>query len=147
MHKTRTIGKRRQGYASSWFVAPMLSEVAVRLIQSGKLAKLFSERRQQALDRYALFVDAFPAVVKLQAPPFFGWLPLSREWTSGSFVAAARSRGILVTPPMASTVNETDQSGVRICLGAMKDLGELSNVLQVLRDLSVARPLSVLSVA
>ncbi|PII38961.1 hypothetical protein T190_12185 [Sinorhizobium meliloti CCBAU 01290] len=35
-------------HASSWFVAPMLSEMAVRLIENGKLDDLVRERRNQA---------------------------------------------------------------------------------------------------
>lgn len=134
-------------HASTWFVAPMLSEVAVRLIETGRLESLLAERRRQAVDRYAMFAVAFPAAEKLRAPPFFGWLPLPEDWTAASFVAAARSRGIAVTPPMASMVGDIDPGGVRVCLGAMKDLAELSSILQVLREVTASRPANVLSVA
>ncbi|TIW16997.1 MAG: PLP-dependent aminotransferase family protein, partial [Mesorhizobium sp.] len=39
-------------HASAWFVAPMLGEAVVRLIENGKLEEVLRERRRQALERY-----------------------------------------------------------------------------------------------
>ncbi|WP_081163225.1 PLP-dependent aminotransferase family protein, partial [Ensifer aridi] len=113
-------------HASAWYVAPMLSEAVVRLIQNGKFEELLSERRRQAQERYRAFVTTFPDAEKLQSPPFYGWLPLPSEWSADQFTAAARTRGILVTPPIASAVGEDEPGAVRICLGAPKDLKQLS---------------------
>ncbi|WP_027535756.1 PLP-dependent aminotransferase family protein [Bradyrhizobium sp. WSM3983] len=134
-------------HASAWFVAPMLSEAVVRLIESGKLGELLRERRLQALERYRVFLDVFPKAEKLQFPAFYGWLPLPKEWSADQFSAAARGRGILVTPRIASTVGEGDPGAIRLCLGAPNDLNELSNVLQILRDILGGRPANVVSVA
>lgn len=134
-------------HASAWFVAPMLSEAAVRLIEGGKLEELLRERREQALERYQLFLEVFAEGAKLRSPPFFAWLPLPPEWSADQFAAAARSRGILVTPPVASSVRDSDPGAIRICLGSPKDLSELSNVLYSLRDILVRRPVNVVSVA
>ncbi|MDX8469743.1 PLP-dependent aminotransferase family protein [Mesorhizobium sp. VK23B] len=134
-------------HASAWFVAPMLSEAVVRLIESGKLDELLRERRRQALERYRVFLDIFPNAPKLQFPAFYVWLPLPQEWSADQFAIAARGRGILVTPPIASAVGELDPGAVRICLGAPKDLKELTNILQVLRDILASQPASVASVA
>ncbi|MFK0692119.1 PLP-dependent aminotransferase family protein [Mesorhizobium sp. IMUNJ 23033] len=134
-------------HASAWFVAPMLSEVLVRLIENGKLDELVCERRQQALDRYGVFLDIFPKAPKLQFPAFYAWLPLPHEWSADQLTAAARARSILVTPPIASAVGEGDPGGIRICLGAPKDSRELSTVLQILRDILGRHPIRVASVA
>ncbi|TJW30788.1 MAG: aminotransferase class I/II-fold pyridoxal phosphate-dependent enzyme, partial [Mesorhizobium sp.] len=122
-------------HASAWFVAPMLGEAVVRMIENGKLEELLRERRRQALERYRVFMDVFPKAPRLQFPAFFGWLPLPQEWSADQFAAAARGRGILVTPPIASAVGEGDPGAIRICLGAPKDLIELSDVLQILCDI------------
>lgn len=134
-------------HASAWFVAPMLSEAVVRLIESGKLEELLRERRQQALERYRVFLDVFPKAENLQFPAFYGWLPLPQDWSADQFTAAARARGILVTPRIASAVGEGDPGAVRVCLGAPNDLKELSNALQILRDILSRRPVNVASVA
>ncbi|MET2833100.1 PLP-dependent aminotransferase family protein, partial [Mesorhizobium shangrilense] len=126
---------------------PMLSEAVVRLIENGKLEELLRERRRQALERYRVFLEVFPNATKLQFPAFFGWLPLPPEWSADRFAAAARGRGIFVTPPIASGVGEADPGAIRICLGAPKDLRELSDVLQALRDILSRHPASVVSVA
>ncbi|KLK89601.1 transcriptional regulator [Microvirga vignae] len=134
-------------HASSWFVAPMLSEMAVRLIESGKLDELVRERRQQALDRYRVFSGIFPAAERLKFPPFYGWLPLPPEWSAVDFASAARRHNILVTPPIASTVDDADPGAIRVCLGGPKDLTELSNALYTLNEVITRPPLNVFSVA
>ncbi|MCK1405250.1 PLP-dependent aminotransferase family protein [Bradyrhizobium sp. 76] len=134
-------------HASAWFVAPMLSEVVVRLIESGKLEHLLRERRLQALERYRVFLDVFPKAAKLQCPAFYAWLPLPREWSADQFAAAARGRGILVTPRIAFAVNDGDPGATRICLGAPKDVVALSDALQTLREILVRHPVNVVSVA
>ncbi|KUM26746.1 transcriptional regulator [Mesorhizobium loti] len=134
-------------HASAWFVAPMLGETVVRLIGSGKLDELLVERRRDALERYRLLLEVFPNVARLPSPAFYGWLPLPREWSSDQFVSAARARGILVTPPVASAVREAEPGAVRICLGAPKSPMELHSVLRVLRDILKRHPVNVASVA
>lgn len=134
-------------HASAWFVAPMLSETVLRLIESGKLEELLRERRVQALERYRVFLDVFPKAERLRFPAFYGWLPLPKEWSADQFAAAARARGILVTPRIASAVGETEPGAVRICLGAPKDTKELSNALQTLYDILRRHPVNVVSVA
>ncbi|WP_342740072.1 PLP-dependent aminotransferase family protein [Bradyrhizobium sp. B117] len=134
-------------HASAWFVAPMLSEIVVRLVESGKLEELLRERRLQALERYRVFLDVFPKAAKLQFPAFYGWLPLPPEWSADQFAAAARGRGILVTPRIASAVGDGDPGATRICLGAPRDIVALSDVLQTLRDILARHPINVVSVA
>ncbi|WP_085033601.1 PLP-dependent aminotransferase family protein [Ensifer aridi] len=134
-------------HASAWFVAPLLSEAVVRLIENGKLEELLRARRRQALERYRVFLDVFPEATKLQFPAFYAWSPLPPKWSADQFAAAARVRGIFVTPPIASAVGERDPGAIRICLGAPKDLRELSDVLQTLRDLLGRHPVNVVSVA
>ncbi|MHC2584776.1 DNA-binding transcriptional MocR family regulator [Bradyrhizobium diazoefficiens] len=80
-------------HASAWFVAPILSEVVVRLIESGQLEKLLRERRLQALERYRVILHIFPKAAQLQFPAFYGWLPLHQEWSADQFAATARGRG------------------------------------------------------
>lgn len=134
-------------HASSWFVAPVLSEIAVRLIQGGKLDQLVRERRQQALDRYRVFSGIFPAAQKLKFAPFFGWLPLPPKWSANGFASAARHHSIVLTPPSASMVDEADPGAIRVCLGGPKDLAQLSNALHTLHEIIARPPLDVFSVA
>ncbi|WP_201836504.1 PLP-dependent aminotransferase family protein [Microvirga zambiensis] len=134
-------------HASSWFVAPVLSEMAVRLIESGRLDELVRERRQQAIERYRVFSGIFPAAERLKFPPFYGWLPLPPDWTAVGFASATRRHNILVTPPIASTVDDTDPGAIRICLGGAKDLTELSSALYTLNEIIARPPMNVFSVA
>lgn len=134
-------------HASSWFAAPLLSEMAARLIASGKLDELARERRQQALDRYRVFSGILPAAEKVKLPPFYGWLPLPPEWSAIGFASAARRHSILVTPPNASMVDDADPGAIRVCLGGPKDLAELSNALHTLHEIITRPPPNVFSVA
>ncbi|EIG61166.1 PLP-dependent aminotransferase family protein [Bradyrhizobium sp. WSM1253] len=134
-------------HASAWFVAPMVSETVLRLIERGKLEELLRERRLQALERYRAFLDVFPKAERLQFPAFYGWLPLPQGWSADQFAVAARARSILVTPRIASAVGDTEPGAVRICLGAPKNLKELSDVLQTLYDILRRHPVNVVSVA
>ncbi|QRM32250.1 PLP-dependent aminotransferase family protein [Microvirga sp. VF16] len=134
-------------HASAWFVAPMLSEMAVRLYDSGKLDDLIRERRHQALDRYRVFSGVFPTAEKLRFPPFFGWLPLPVEWSAAGLASATRRHNIIVTPPIASTVDDADPGAIRVCLGGAKDLTELSHALYTLNEIIARPPMNVFSVA
>ncbi|CDZ30835.1 PLP-dependent aminotransferase family protein [Neorhizobium galegae] len=134
-------------HASSWFVAPILSEMAVRLIENGQLDELVRERRHQAKERYRMFSDIFPTVEPLEYPPFYGWLPLPSEWSASSFASAARRKNILVTPPVASSVDETDPGAIRVCLGGLKDLNDLSDALYTLNEVITRPPPNVFSFA
>ncbi|WP_084674097.1 aminotransferase-like domain-containing protein [Methylobacterium sp. WSM2598] len=134
-------------HASSWFAAPILGDLAVRLLESGRLDELIRERRRQATERYRLFAKFFPYAEKLDNPPFYAWLPLPQEWSASRFTSAARGQGILVTPPTASTVDDDDPGAVRVCLGAPDDLSELSDALSILSEILARPPLSVFSVA
>ncbi|WP_333921682.1 MULTISPECIES: hypothetical protein [unclassified Bradyrhizobium] len=123
-------------HASAWFVAPIPSEVVVRLIDGGQLETLLRERRLQALERYRVILHIFPKAAKLQFPAFYGWLPLPQEWSADQFAAAAaRGRGILVIPRIAAAVGKGDPGASRICLGAPRDVVALSDVLQTLRNI------------
>lgn len=133
-------------HGSAWFANSMLSEVLVRLIDDGRLEALIDERRRAACDRYRVFTSVFEEVEKLSCPPFFGWLPLPRNWSANDFVAMAQGGGILVTPAASSSVGTQDPRGVRICLGGPKDLTDLEASLRNLaRLLERGRP--VFSVA
>lgn len=134
-------------HASSWFAAPMLTEMVVRLIESGKLDGLVKERRRQAVERYRVFSSFFPEAEKLEAPAFYGWLPLPLEWSAAGYASAARAIGVLVTPPIASTVDDNDPGAVRVCLGAPDDIDELTHALSALSEVRARPPLNIFSVA
>lgn len=135
-------------HASAWFVTPALSEIAVRLIESGRLAELIAERRVQAVERHRIFTGIFGGeAVQPEFPGFYGWLKLRGEWSAMGFFSAARSIGILVTPPDASSVDEADPGGIRICLGGLQDLSMLDTALRRLERLAEKRSWNVLSVA
>ncbi|MCK1480652.1 PLP-dependent aminotransferase family protein [Bradyrhizobium sp. 197] len=134
-------------HASCWYLPPMLSEMAVRLIESRKLDDLVHVRRQQAIERYRVFSDVFPAAEKLKFPPFYGWLPLPSQWSASAFASAARRRGILVTPPNASMVDDAEPGAIRVCLGGPNGLPELSSALHTLHEIITRPPSNVFSVA
>ncbi|CDZ30844.1 PLP-dependent aminotransferase family protein [Neorhizobium galegae] len=134
-------------HASAWYASPIFSEAVVRLLRDGNLEDLLRERRKQAQERYSVFFNTFSNAEKLKCPAFYGWLRLPTEWAAGQFTAAAGSRGILVTPPGASAVRESEPGAVRICLGAPKDTKTLTQVLHTLNDILSSRPIDVDSVA
>ena len=69
------------------------------------------------------------------------WLSLPKPWRAESYVEAARRAGVAVTAASAFAVGRAaSPEAVRLCLGAARDLDELSRAMGRLAALLAGSP-------
>jgi len=133
--------------ATVWMAAPMMAEIARRLIGDGTAHRLADSRRQEARARQNLARHALGALGWRANPvALHGWLKLSDPWRADDFAIAAAAKGAPVTPIGAFAVTRTKEQAVRICLGAASDRACLARALAELAGLLAAAPEPYLSV-
>ena len=123
--------------ATTWAVAPLTAAVASLWIRDGTADRLLEARRHEARARQAI-ARARLAGADLDAKPeaYYLWLRLPEPWRGDAFAAAARARGVLVTPAEAFAVGrEPAPHAVRICVGAARTREALARGLDVVAEL------------
>jgi DNA-binding transcriptional MocR family regulator len=116
--------------------APALfAEVAARMIRSGEMEKLLAAKREEAVVRQKIAADAFKGLNTTAHPTSFHvWIDLPKTIPAGPFAAQLKAEGIVVSPSSASAVGETNANGIRVALGAIRDLNELKTGVLRLRS-------------
>jgi DNA-binding transcriptional MocR family regulator len=133
--------------ATVWMAAPIMAEIARRLIADGTAQRLAEARRQEARARQNLARHALGALGWRAHPVgLHGWLRLSDPWRADDFAMAAAAKGAPVTPIGAFAVTRTKEQAVRICLGAASDRTCLARALGELAGILAAAPEPYLSV-
>jgi DNA-binding transcriptional MocR family regulator len=123
--------------ATTWAVAPLTAAVASLWIRDGTADRLLAARRGEARERQAI-ARARLAGADLDAKPeaYYLWLRLPEPWRGDAFAAAARARGVLVTPAEAFAVGrEPAPHAVRICVGAARTREALGRGLDAVAEL------------
>ena len=123
--------------ATTWAVAPLTAAVASLWIRDGTADRLLEARRGEARERQAI-ARARLAGADLDAKPeaYYLWLRLPEPWRGDAFAAAARARGVLVTPAEAFAVGrEPAPHAVRICIGAARTREALGRGLDAVAEL------------
>ena len=123
--------------ATTWAVAPLTAAVASLWIRDGTADRLLEARRGEARARQAI-ARARLAGADLDAKPeaYYLWLRLPEPWRGDAFAAAARARGVLVTPAEAFAVGrEPAPHAVRICVGAARTREALGRGLDAVAEL------------
>jgi DNA-binding transcriptional MocR family regulator len=123
--------------ATTWAVAPLTAAVASLWIRDGTADRLLEARRREARERQAV-ARARLAGRDLDAKPeaYYLWLRLPEPWRGDAFAAAARSRGVLVTPAEAFAVGrEPAPHAVRLCIGAARTREALGRGLDAVAEL------------
>lgn len=125
--------------ATAWMATPAAVEVGCRMIENGTLGQLVDQRRAEARSRRKLAAEILGRHVAplsdTDPASFHLWLPLPREWPAAQIVAAARRRGVNLTPPEAVAVDDMSPNGVRLCIGGPETLEDLRRGLEVLLEL------------
>jgi len=127
---------------TTWMAAPLMAEIAATWIADGTAEAILRRKRKEAAARQRLvgkLLGAFRG--SSHSPAYHAWLSLPKPWRSEAFAEAARRRGVGVTPAAAFAIGRAGvPDGVRICLGAARDRGDLERGLRVLADLLAAAP-------
>jgi DNA-binding transcriptional MocR family regulator len=123
--------------ATTWAVAPLTAAVASAWIRDGTADALLRARREEARARQAVARERLVgADMETKPEAYYLWLRLPEPWRRDSFVAEARSRGVLLTPAEAFAVRrEPAPHAVRLCLGAARSREALGRGLDVVAGL------------
>jgi|JI10StandDraft_1071094.scaffolds.fasta_scaffold15653_8 DNA-binding transcriptional MocR family regulator len=129
--------------ASVMMTNPIINEVAAQMIESGDAERIMQGNRIDAAQRQQIARRIIPKVFdSCEKEAAHLWLPLPAPWTSASFVAVARERGVSIwsadsfyhglgSPPAA----------VRLGLGAAGSHERLQRALTILYELLQSDPM------
>jgi DNA-binding transcriptional MocR family regulator len=133
--------------STTYMATPLTARIATTWIEDGDADRLVMRKRETAARRQAIASEALagarfdthPAALHL-------WLHLPETWRADDFAAAARRRGVGVTPAAAFAVGRAAPNGVRVCLGTPDSEAGLRRALEILAELLRAAPEPYLSV-
>jgi DNA-binding transcriptional MocR family regulator len=134
--------------ATVWMAAPLMAEIVSEWIRDGTAERLVEQKRKEARARQEIAKRIFHGL-RFRAHPlsFHLWLELPEPWRSDEFIAHARRRNILVTPPEAFVPGrEEAPHAVRVCLGAPRTRLQLEKGLKTIREILHSSPKPNLSI-
>lgn len=122
--------------ASTLFTSPVVAEIAASVIEDGTAARLAAQRREEiaARARIARKILGRHAGSSDERSSHL-WIPLPQRWTSESFAAAARARGVRVATASQFAMTKDVPNAIRISIGAPSSASELESALGVLESL------------
>src|SRR5262245_33790492 len=124
---------------TTWMTSPITAGIAARWITDGTAGVLIGRQRQTTLERQRLArtLLAEHAIIGNEHA-LHVWLSLPAPWRSTEFAEYARSRGVAVLPSenMAAEAGYRPQF-VRVSLGAVSDLEDLTQGVRILRTIIV----------
>ncbi len=123
--------------ATGWMAVPTMAETVTRLIQNGGLSRQVMLKREKAAQRDEVVRRVLKGWLPVrQAPPCFHvWLPLPMGRTLNALIAQAAQAGITLAPPGALRPHDPASLGVRLCLGAAANEGDLEKALVEVRSI------------
>lgn len=134
--------------ATVWMAAPLMAEIASEWIKDGTAELLVEQKRTEAVARQEIARRILHGL-RFSAHPisFHIWLELPDPWRNDEFIAQARRRGVLVTPPEAFVPGrEEAPHAVRVCLGAARTRIQLEKGLRIIREILQSSPKPNLSI-
>jgi DNA-binding transcriptional MocR family regulator len=137
--------------ASIYMAQPLMAAVASRWMADGTVDRLAAEKRRLAAARQAIVQTVFgspPSGAKLVSDPasLHCWLILPAGWRAEEFAAAARQRGVGITPAAAFAVGAAAPEAVRFCLGTPETGEQLGRAVRALAATLSENPSPYLSV-
>ncbi|MEV6803824.1 PLP-dependent aminotransferase family protein [Streptomyces sp. NPDC051132] len=119
--------------SGGWSAGGFALEAVVRWLGDGTVDRLVAAKRQDARRRQRLVAEKLSDfTVRSDPAACFAWWELPAPWRADTFTAAARARGIAVTPGTAFSVGPgRTPDAVRLGLGSVPER-ELARALTVL---------------
>ena len=129
-------------HTSLYMTTPLTAEITARWIREGHAERLMRGQRDAVEARHVLARNLmgshYPGELRR---PLHLWLELPEPWRSHDFVAAARRRGVAVTPADVFAVGRASAPhAVRLALGAPRSEAVLARGLTIVRELLDAAP-------
>jgi len=129
-----------------WSTVIMASPIGADLlsgwIEDGTAARIADWKRHEIAARQTMARRLLQGErIQTHAASPHLWLHLPLRWTSDSFVALARSRGVILNPSRQFAVGEPEPRTVRICLGTPRTRAGLDQALTIVRGALLSQPL------
>lgn len=122
--------------AISWMASPLLAELFSRWLEEGAVDRMVAWKRYEARARRELLEQYLPVRTDSHRASSHVWVPLPEPWRAADFTAAARRRGVVITPAETFVAGrETADHAVRICLGTPGARDEVARGLAILGEL------------
>jgi DNA-binding transcriptional MocR family regulator len=137
----RVLGMSTAIRSGAWGSTGFALEGCTRLMADGTVSTIVAAKRRDAAERQRLLRQMLAGLL-VQSDPraYHAWLTLPDPWRADTFVAAAASRGIAITPAAAFAVGPGHApNAVRIAL-ASPTMTVLASALQRLSDLARLGP-------
>jgi DNA-binding transcriptional MocR family regulator len=117
-------------WATMIMPSPIGADLFCGWIEDGTAARIAEWKRHETAARQAVAGRILKGE-KVQTHPSSPhlWLHLPTRWSSDAFVAAARSRGVIVNGSSEFAVGDQQPRGVRLCLGTPRTRAGLEQAL------------------
>lgn len=127
--------------ATLLMASPISAALAARWITSGTAQAMRDAIRAEAARRQTLARQILPAgCYQASAESLHLWLSLPERWPRPEFVAALRSRGLIVAGSDAFAVGQAPPEALRLCLGTLNGAEETAQALGAVADLMEQSP-------
>jgi DNA-binding transcriptional MocR family regulator len=117
-------------WATMIMPSPIGADLFCGWIEDGTAARIAEWKRHETAARHSV-AGRILKDERVQTHPSSPhvWLHLPARWSSDAFVAAARSRGVIVNGSSEFTVGDHQPRGVRLCLGTPRTRAGLEHAL------------------
>lgn len=124
--------------ATTWMTPPLMAEIAMHWIDTGRADQIAANRRQEAARRQTLARDILgPLAGDAARLGYHLWMHVPAPWRAVDFVAEARQRGVMIAPTEVFAVGRRpEMEAIRVCLGSPDGIEQVRQGLLVLRDLA-----------
>jgi DNA-binding transcriptional MocR family regulator len=142
MPETLVSATANRHLVTNWMATTLMAEIASRWVRDGTADELLAWQQAALARRNRAAARALAGLPHASVQNgLHVWLPLDAPWSEDAFVAHARHHGIAIAAGSAFAIDEqTDQRGVRICLGGASDAETLERALAQLARLARSRP-------
>ena len=131
-------------WATMIMPSPIGADLLCGWIEDGTAARIAEWKRHETAARHSLarrLLDGERLQTHPSSPHI--WLHLPARWSSDAFVAAARSRGVIVNGSSEFAAGDQQPRGVRLCLGTPRTRAGLEQALtRVVEALNERAPLA-----
>jgi DNA-binding transcriptional MocR family regulator len=128
-------------WATTIMPSPIGADLLCGWIEDGTAARIAAWKRHETTARQVMarrILEGERLQTQSWSPHI--WLHLPNGWTSASFVAAARTRGVLLNSSAEFAAGEVEPRGVRLCLGTPRTRPGLEQALTRIAHALAERP-------
>jgi len=134
-------------WSSMIMASPIGADLLSGWIEDGTAARIAEWKRHEFAARQAMARRLFEGE-RLQTHPASPhvWLPLPPRWSSESFVAHVRARGVIVNASTQFATSDQPARAVRVCLGPPRTRPGMEQALNIIRQSLAGQPVTARAV-